>query len=42
MRRNIVENVDSYLHTADSIDGALLKIITERDRATFPQQKVTI
>ena len=40
MRHKSLTDVDSYLRMAESIDDALLKIITETDRTTFPQEKV--
>lgn len=40
VRHNIIADVNSYLHTAESLDDALLKVIVEKDRTTFPQEKV--
>lgn len=42
LSRNVLADVDSYLRTAESIDDALLKVITERDRTVFPQEKVSL
>lgn len=39
-RHSILSDVNSYLHSAESIDDALLRIITEGDRTLFPQEKV--
>ena len=40
-RHSILTDVNSYLHAAESIDDALLKIITEANRTLFPQEKVS-
>ena len=40
-RHSILTDVNSYLHTAESIDNALLKIIIEANRTLFPQEKVS-